>query len=139
MATSASALESPSREGTINIPRMDYSTNVGPGFLDTSLNFFFGSFKAELPLAFCLCHLEGPEEAQGTVVTYIQPDTLRAKGIPWWVILLAVLGGLLLLGLLAYGMYKSGFFKREKMEEMKAQQASVVPSNSYGTSNPGYQ
>ena len=40
------------------------------------------------------------------MVTYIQPDTLRAKGIPWWVILLAVLGGLLLLGLLAYGMYK---------------------------------
>ncbi|XP_063843702.1 integrin alpha-PS3-like isoform X1 [Scylla paramamosain] len=81
----------------------------------------------------------GEKVAQDTVVTYIQPDTLRAKGIPWWVILLAVLGGLLLLGLLAYGMYKSGFFKREKMEEMKAQQANVVPSNSYGTSNPGYQ
>lgn len=40
------------------------------------------------------------------VVTLIQPESLLAKGIPWWVILLAVLGGLLLLGLLAYGLYK---------------------------------
>lgn len=38
--------------------------------------------------------------------TQIQPDTLPGKGIPWWVILLAVLGGLLLLGLLAYGLHK---------------------------------
>lgn len=40
------------------------------------------------------------------VATQIQPESLMGSGVPWWVILLAVLGGLLLLGLLAYGLYK---------------------------------
>lgn len=39
-------------------------------------------------------------------MTQIQPDSLPGRGVPWWVILLAVLGGLLLLCLLAYGLYK---------------------------------
>lgn len=40
------------------------------------------------------------------VATQIQPESLLGSGVPWWVILLAVLGGLLLLSLLAYGLYK---------------------------------
>lgn len=93
-------------------------------------------------------------------MTQIQPESLQSSGIPWWAIWLAVIGGLLLLGLLTYGLYKvrpyvqdfpanfsnmhapvfvhsqaasqantwiylfcqAGFFKRKKMEEMKAQQ-----------------
>ncbi|KAK4318879.1 hypothetical protein Pmani_010143 [Petrolisthes manimaculis] len=71
------------------------------------------------------------------VGTQIQPESLMGAGVPWWVILLAVLGGLLLLGLLAYGLYKAGFFQRKEMEEMKAQKAWVEPSSSYGTANTG--
>uniref|UniRef100_A0A1L8EBN8 Putative vitronectin receptor alpha subunit n=1 Tax=Haematobia irritans TaxID=7368 RepID=A0A1L8EBN8_HAEIR len=39
-------------------------------------------------------------------------------GTPIWVIILAVLGGLLALALITYGMYKAGFFKRATKEEM---------------------
>ncbi|XP_045625247.2 integrin alpha-PS3 isoform X1 [Procambarus clarkii] len=71
------------------------------------------------------------------VQTQIQPDTLPGKGVPWWVILLAVLGGLLLLGLLAYGLYKAGFFQRKEYEELKAQQARVESNDGYSSSNAG--
>ncbi|XP_073849058.1 integrin alpha-PS3-like isoform X2 [Musca autumnalis] len=39
-------------------------------------------------------------------------------GTPIWVIILAIIGGLLALALITYGMYKAGFFKRAKKEEM---------------------
>ncbi|MPC20874.1 hypothetical protein E2C01_013835 [Portunus trituberculatus] len=44
MATSNSASESPSGEGTRNIPRTDYSLGIDPKCFDTSLNFFFINF-----------------------------------------------------------------------------------------------
>ncbi|XP_017485528.1 PREDICTED: integrin alpha-PS3-like [Rhagoletis zephyria] len=51
-------------------------------------------------------------------------------GTPIWVYILAVLGGLLLLALMTYGMYKLGFFKRAKKEEMDAlvHQGSTRPA-----------
>ncbi|XP_067631871.1 integrin alpha-PS3 isoform X2 [Eurosta solidaginis] len=51
-------------------------------------------------------------------------------GTPIWVYILAVLGGLLLLALMTYGMYKAGFFKRAKKEEMDAlvHQGSTRPT-----------
>ncbi|XP_013109885.2 integrin alpha-PS3 [Stomoxys calcitrans] len=39
-------------------------------------------------------------------------------GTPIWVIVLAVLGGLLALALITYAMYRAGFFKRATKEEM---------------------
>ncbi|XP_075168393.1 integrin alpha-PS3-like isoform X2 [Haematobia irritans] len=39
-------------------------------------------------------------------------------GTPIWVIILAIIGGLLALALITYGMYKAGFFKRATKEEM---------------------
>lgn len=71
---------------------------------------------------------EGKKTTNGEAVTYIQPATLLDETIPWWVILLAVLGGLLLLGLLAYGLHKKGFFKREKLAELKAHRAHLESS-----------
>ncbi|XP_050720083.1 integrin alpha-PS3-like [Eriocheir sinensis] len=94
------------------------------------------SGSARIQSLSALMEFSGSRVAYEEVVTQIQPESLLAKGIPWWVILLAVLGGLLLLGLLAYGMYKAGFFKREKMEEMKAQQAQINKAD-YGSSNQG--
>lgn len=70
-------------------------------------------------------HHIGNKTIGGKVVTKILPDTLLSKGIPWWAILLAVLLGLLLLGAVGYALHKNGFFKREKMEEMKAFQESM--------------
>lgn len=45
---------------------------------------------------------------------------------PWWVILLAVLGGLILLTGITFGMYKAGFFKRNKPPEMQASKGTSV-------------
>uniref|UniRef100_A0A7N8WV51 Integrin, alpha 6b n=1 Tax=Mastacembelus armatus TaxID=205130 RepID=A0A7N8WV51_9TELE len=38
-------------------------------------------------------------------------------GVPWWIIVLSILFGLLLLGLLAFLLWKCGFFKRAKYED----------------------
>ncbi|MPC57119.1 hypothetical protein E2C01_051093 [Portunus trituberculatus] len=61
--------QSPSREGTRNVPRSDSSLDNDPKCLDTSLNFSYINFcnicrypKAEVPLVFCFCQLRGPEE-----------------------------------------------------------------------------
>lgn len=43
----------------------------------------------------------------------------QSRGPPWWVILLAVLGGLLLLGLLALLLWKLGFFKRKRPQDQE--------------------
>ncbi|XP_063612656.1 integrin alpha-7-like, partial [Penaeus indicus] len=71
----------------------------------------------------------GEKETDFVVMTQVQPYSPPGKGVPWWVILLALLGGLLLLSLLAYGLYKAGFFKRKELEEMKAHHAQTVSSN----------
>ncbi|XP_058976660.1 integrin alpha-PS3-like [Musca domestica] len=39
-------------------------------------------------------------------------------GTPIWVIIVSVIGGLLVLALITYGMYRAGFFKRATKEEM---------------------
>ncbi|XP_050323162.1 integrin alpha-PS3 isoform X1 [Bactrocera neohumeralis] len=51
-------------------------------------------------------------------------------GTPIWVYILAVLGGLLLLAAMTYAMYKLGFFKRAKKEQMDAlvHQGSTQPA-----------
>ncbi|XP_074230752.1 integrin alpha-7 isoform X2 [Camelus bactrianus] len=44
------------------------------------------------------------------VMVYLDPVAVVAEGVPWWVILLAVLAGLLVLALLVLLMWKCGFF-----------------------------
>ena len=40
------------------------------------------------------------------VTTQVYPSNMGEAPVPWWVLLLAVLGGLLLLGVFVYGLYK---------------------------------
>ena len=42
------------------------------------------------------------------VTTQVYPSNMGEAPVPWWVLLLAVLGGLLLLGVFVYGLYKVG-------------------------------
>ncbi|XP_065515852.1 integrin alpha-7 isoform X7 [Lathamus discolor] len=45
---------------------------------------------------------------------YLDPGAAVAGGVPWWVILLAVLAGIILLALLVAGLWKVGFFRRAR-------------------------
>ncbi|CAK7296674.1 Integrin alpha-7 [Vulpes lagopus] len=56
------------------------------------------------------------------VMVYLDPVAVVAEGVPWWVILLAVLAGLLVLALLVLLMWKCGFFYRSS-------QSSSFPTN----------
>uniref|UniRef100_A0A8W4FAR7 Integrin subunit alpha 7 n=1 Tax=Sus scrofa TaxID=9823 RepID=A0A8W4FAR7_PIG len=56
------------------------------------------------------------------VMVYLDPVAVVAGGVPWWVILLAVLAGLLVLALLVLLMWKCGFFHRSG-------QSSSFPTN----------
>nr|KAF6373965.1 integrin subunit alpha 7 [Pipistrellus kuhlii] len=56
------------------------------------------------------------------VMVYLDPVAVVAEGVPWWVILLAVLAGLLVLALLVLLLWKMGFFKRAQYPE-----ATTVP------------
>jgi len=51
-----------------------------------------------------------------SVTTTVIPSEPGEAGIPWWVWLLAALGGLLVLSLITYCLYKCGFFKRKRPE-----------------------
>lgn len=78
--------------------------------------------------------LRGFSEVSGEVRTRLMPNFLLGAGIPWWIILLAVLAGIAFLALLVCVLYKFGFFERKQKDEMMAHQASIVGND---TSNNG--
>ncbi|NXO00486.1 ITA7 protein, partial [Rhinopomastus cyanomelas] len=51
---------------------------------------------------------------QISVPIYLDPGEAVAGGVPWWVLLLAILVGLLVLALLVCGLWKVGFFRRAR-------------------------
>lgn len=58
-------------------------------------------------------------------------------GVPWWIIVLSILLGLLLLGLLAFLLWKCGFFKRAKYEEKVPSYNAVRIKREERAVNPG--
>ncbi|XP_059408403.1 integrin alpha-6-like isoform X1 [Carassius carassius] len=57
------------------------------------------------------------EPAQVRVTVFPERRVAQYGGLPWWIILLAILLGLLLLGILVFLLWKFGFFKRSKYDE----------------------
>uniref|UniRef100_A0A3B3UL83 Integrin subunit alpha 6 n=1 Tax=Poecilia latipinna TaxID=48699 RepID=A0A3B3UL83_9TELE len=56
-----------------------------------------------------------------TVTVPVSPDSDVAQfGIPWWIILIAVLAGILILALMVFLLWKCGFFKRPTREQYNA-------------------
>ncbi|KAM9718829.1 integrin alpha-6-like isoform 1-T1 [Menidia menidia] len=56
-------------------------------------------------------------ETEVRLSAYPERREARFGGVPWWIIVLSVLFGLLLLALLAFLLWKCGFFKRDKYED----------------------
>ncbi|XP_059198646.1 integrin alpha-6 [Centropristis striata] len=52
-----------------------------------------------------------------TVVVSPEGAVSQHSGVPWWIILVAVLAGILILALLVFLLWKCGFFKRSKQED----------------------
>uniref|UniRef100_A0A3B3VT15 Integrin subunit alpha 6 n=1 Tax=Poecilia latipinna TaxID=48699 RepID=A0A3B3VT15_9TELE len=53
-----------------------------------------------------------------TVTVPVSPDSDVAQfGIPWWIILIAVLAGILILALMVFLLWKCGFFRRSKQDD----------------------
>ncbi|XP_071330763.1 integrin alpha-6 isoform X2 [Trachinotus anak] len=52
------------------------------------------------------------------VTVAVSPESAVAQygGVPWWIILVAVLAGILILALLVFLLWKCGFFKRSKQD-----------------------
>ncbi|XP_059199764.1 integrin alpha-6-like [Centropristis striata] len=60
------------------------------------------------------------QNADTQVKLTVYPERRSAKyggGVPWWIIVLSILFGLMLLALLAFLLWKCGFFKRAKYED----------------------
>ncbi|PAV81558.1 hypothetical protein WR25_08553 [Diploscapter pachys] len=56
--------------------------------------------------------------AQATTIAYPdRPAIGEPRPAPWWLYLISVLIGLLILAILAYILYKCGFFKRKRVDE----------------------
>ncbi|XP_049905108.1 integrin alpha-6 isoform X1 [Epinephelus moara] len=53
------------------------------------------------------------------VIVAVSPEgaVSQHSGVPWWIILIAVLAGILILALLVYLLWKCGFFKRTKQDD----------------------
>ncbi|XP_007435490.1 integrin alpha-7 isoform X1 [Python bivittatus] len=60
------------------------------------------------------------------VTVYLDPAVALTQGVPWWIILIAVLAGILVLGLLVSILWKLGFFKRAHYEKAKIPQYHAV-------------
>ncbi|XP_033842646.1 integrin alpha-6 isoform X1 [Periophthalmus magnuspinnatus] len=52
-----------------------------------------------------------------TVTVYPETTIVPYGGVPWWIILVAVLAGILILALLVFLLWKCGFFNRSKQED----------------------
>ncbi|XP_046693527.1 integrin alpha-6b isoform X2 [Silurus meridionalis] len=57
------------------------------------------------------------KETQVRVTVFPVRKAAQYGGLPWWIILVAILLGLLLLGLLVFLLWKCGFFKRSKYSD----------------------
>lgn len=65
---------------------------------------------------------------QVTIIITAKPAQTEAqkKKVAWWVILLSVLGGVLLVGGVVAGLYKCGFFKRKRIKDISGPSTSEL-------------
>ncbi|XP_075036732.1 integrin alpha-6 isoform X2 [Mixophyes fleayi] len=57
---------------------------------------------------------------QVRVTVFPEKTQAQYTGVPWWIILVAILAGILMLALLVFLLWKCGFFKRNKKDQFDA-------------------
>uniref|UniRef100_A0A673CQ90 Integrin alpha-6-like n=1 Tax=Sphaeramia orbicularis TaxID=375764 RepID=A0A673CQ90_9TELE len=79
-----------------------------------------------------------PCKAGVRLTVFPERRSAQQGGVPWWIIVLSILLGLLLLALLAFVLWKCGFFKRAKYEDkvpsynavrIKREERAINPKN----------
>ena len=68
-----------------------------------------------------------------TVSTELLPSTLEPQPVAIWIIVVAVLGALLLLGVIVYVMHRAGFFRRTKRDQLLEEQHEAEETNRMST------
>ncbi|KAG7214617.1 hypothetical protein INR49_010509 [Caranx melampygus] len=77
------------------------------------------------------------EETQVKLTVFPERRGAQQAGVPWWIIVLSILFGLLLLALLAFLLWKCGFFKRAKYEDKVPSYNAVRIKREERAINPG--
>ncbi|KAL7387366.1 hypothetical protein ABVT39_022568 [Epinephelus coioides] len=80
------------------------------------------------------------QNAETQVKLTVFPERRAASyggGVPWWIIVLSILFGLMLLALLAFLLWKCGFFKRAKYEDKVPSYNAVRIKREERAVNPG--
>uniref|UniRef100_A0A8C5PTR3 Integrin subunit alpha 6 n=1 Tax=Leptobrachium leishanense TaxID=445787 RepID=A0A8C5PTR3_9ANUR len=54
------------------------------------------------------------------LTVFPEKTVAQYTGVPWWIILVAILAGILMLALLVFLLWKCGFFKRDKKDQFDA-------------------
>ncbi|XP_073401989.1 integrin alpha-6 isoform X2 [Dendrobates tinctorius] len=57
------------------------------------------------------------EDYQVRVTVFPEKTPLQYTGVPWWIVLVAILAGILMLALLVFILWKFGFFKRSRYDD----------------------
>ncbi|XP_040297055.1 integrin alpha-6 isoform X2 [Bufo bufo] len=77
--------------------------------------------KASISLNTTADNIKWTNEAYQVRVTVFPEKTqVHYTGVPWWIVLVAILAGILMLALLVFILWKCGFFKRSKQDEFDA-------------------
>ncbi|XP_072836166.2 integrin alpha-6 isoform X1 [Pogona vitticeps] len=84
----------------------------------SKMNYLDIPLKATISIDDAADNIKLSNEAPNVRVTVFPAKTVALyKGVPWWIILVAILAGLLMLALLVFLLWKCGFFQRSRYDD----------------------
>ncbi|XP_075385376.1 integrin alpha-6 isoform X2 [Tenrec ecaudatus] len=87
----------------------------------SKLNYLDILMRASIDVTAAAENIKLPNAGTQVRVTVFPSKTVaQYSGVPWWIILVAILAGILMLALLVFVLWKCGFFKRNKKDRYDA-------------------
>uniref|UniRef100_A0A8C0JV27 Integrin subunit alpha 6 n=1 Tax=Canis lupus dingo TaxID=286419 RepID=A0A8C0JV27_CANLU len=87
----------------------------------SKMNYLDILVRASIDVAAAAENIKLPNAGTQIRVTVFPSKTVaQYSGVPWWIILVAILAGILMLALLVFILWKCGFFKRNKKDHYDA-------------------